>query len=462
MKNRFFLTVGFVVVLVLAASLAFAATLPLPPMAEKTLPNGLKVIVAENHEQPVVSMRLMIKAGSVLDPAGKAGLSSMTAGLLRKGTTTRDAGKISEEIDFIGGSLGAYTEMDACYASSEVLTKHFDKGIDLLSDIVLNPSFAATELERLQKQTIAALMQSKDDPNSIVAEQYQLFLFGEHPYAKPESGTVESVAGLSRDDVVAFWQSTYIPNNAVLFVVGDVKPEEIFSKVEAKFGAWKQGTPPEMKFAAAQPVSGIKVILINKPDATQSSIKMGNLGIDRFNPDIFPVRVMNCILGGGGFVSRLMTEIRQKRGLTYDINSQFTFLRFPGEFTVTTYTRNDSTSGAIEGIFQLLHNFVQNGATPEELKDAIAFYNGIFPRQFETLDQVTGQLTTVELYGLGKDYLPTYLDRIGKVTADDIRRVAQKFIDPRNMLIVVVGKADEVREGLKKFGPVTELEIADL
>ena len=337
---------GLLCVFAFATQTVTAAKLALPPMAEKTLPNGLKIIVAENHEQPVVSMRLLIKVGSSLDPADKAGLANLTAGLLRKGTATRDANKISQEIDFIGGSLGAGSDLDASYATSEVLTKHFDKGLDLLSDIVLNPAFAAAEIERLRKQTIGALMQSKDDPNSIVDEQYKKYLFGDHPYGKPESGTIESVSSLTRDDIVGFWQKNYIPNNSVLFVVGDVKPEEVFPKIEASLGAWKQGAPPDMKFAAAKPASGIKVILINKPDATQSSVKIGNLGIDRYNPDIFNCRVMNYILGGGGFVSRMMTEIRQKRGLTYDINTQFSYNRFPGEFTITTYTRNDSTARA--------------------------------------------------------------------------------------------------------------------
>jgi zinc protease len=453
---------GLLCAFAFATQTVTAAKLALPPMAEKTLPNGLKIIVAENHEQPVVSMRLLIKIGSCLDPADKAGLANMTAGLLRKGTATRDANKISQEIDFIGGSLGAGSDLDASYATSEVLTKHFDKGLDLLSDIVLNPAFAPAEIERLRKQTIGALMQAKDDPNSIVDEQYKKYLFGDHPYGKPESGTIESVSSLTRDDIVGFWQKNYIPNNSVLFVVGDVKPEDVFPKIEASLGAWKQGTPPDMKFAAAKPASGIKVILINKPDATQSSVKIGNLGIDRHNPDIFNCRVMNYILGGGGFVSRMMTEIRQKRGLTYDINTQFSYNRFPGEFTVTTFTRNDSTARAISGIFEQLNKIRDTDIAPQELKETISFYNGMFPRQFETLDQVANQLSNVELYGLGKDYLAGYLDRIGKVTATDVRSVAQKYIDPKNLLIVVVGKADDVREMLKQFGPVTEIELSDL
>jgi zinc protease len=456
------LLLGFVCALVFLSQTGSAIQLPLPPMADKTLANGLKVIVAENHEQPVVTMRLMIKAGSILDPADKAGLANMVAGLLRKGTTTRDANKISEEIDFIGGNLGAGSDLDATYGNCEVLTKHIEKGLDLLADILLNPAFAQPEIERLRKQTIAGLMQAKDDPNNVVDEQYKKYLFGDHPYGKSEGGTLESVSGITRDDIVNFWKQVYIPNNSVLFVVGDVKPEEVFPKAEAKFGSWQKGTLPEMKFPAAKPPQGIKVILINKPDATQSSIKIGNLGIDRYNPDIFNCRVMNYILGGGGFVSRMMTEIRQKRGLTYDINSQFTYNRFPGEFTVTTYTRNDSTVNAIKGIFEELNKIRSADVTPQELKETISFYNGMFPRQFETLNQVLGQLVNPELYGLGKDYLPTYLDRIGKVTAADVRSAAQKYIDPKNMLIVVVGKADDVRESLKQFGPVTEIELSDL
>ncbi len=463
MKNsKIILILGLLCAFAFVAQNVAAVTLALPPMSDKSLPNGLKVIVVVNDKQPVVAMRLLIKSGTCLDPADKAGLANLTAGLLRKGTATRDANKISEEIDFIGGSLGAGSDLDATYATCQVLTKHFDTGLGLLSDIVLNPSFDSTEIERLRKQTLAGLMQAKDDPNSLVDEQYKKYLFGDHPYGKPENGTIESVSTLKRADIIEFWKKYYIPNNAVLFVVGDVKPAEVFPKIEAKFGSWKQGTPPEMNFAAAKPASGIKVILINKPDATQSSIKIGNLGTFRQDPDIFSCRVMNYILGGGGFVSRLMIDIRQRRGLTYDINSSFSYLRFPGDFTVTTFTRNDSTARAISGILDELDKMRNTDVAPQELQETVSFYNGLFPRQFETLDQVSNQLSTVELYGLGKDYLPNYLDKIAAVTPQSIRAAAQKYVDPKNLLIVVVSKAADVRESLKQFGPVTEIEISDL
>ncbi len=431
-------------------------------MSEKTLDNGLKIIVVENDEQPVVAMRLLIKSGTAADGKGKAGLANMTAELLRKGTATRDATKISEEIDFVGGRLGAGAGLDATNVTAEVLTKHIDVGLALLADVVLNPTFAESEIERLRKQTIAGLMQQKDDGGAVADVQYAQFLFGENPYGQPGSGTVESVSSLTRDDIVAFWKDNYVPGNAVLFVAGDVKSADVLPKIEAQLGGWAKGTAPKLDVVPAQKANGTRVVLINKPDATQANIKMGHLGIDRYNPDIYSVRVMNYILGGGGFRSRLMDDIRDKRGLTYGISSQFSFDRYQGEFTVSVSTRTDSTAQAIAATIEHLKKIRTADVTPEELKETISFYSGYFPRQFETPDQVANQLSIVELYGLEKDYLGKYIDNIAAVTASGVRAAAEKYIDPDNLLIVVVGKADDLREKLKQFGPITELDIMEL
>lgn len=446
----------------LLASQQLFGKITLPTMSEKVLDNGLKVIVVENHEQPVVAMRLLVKAGSAYDGHGKGGLSNMTADLLRKGTTTRDATKISEEIDFVGGNLGGGSDQDATFVTSEVLTKHIDVGMGLLADIVLNPTFAQDEVERLRKQTIAGLMQAKDQPEAVADIQYAQYLFGENPYGQPPTGTVESVSSLTRDDIVNFWKTNYIPNNSVLFVAGDVTAAEVLPKVEKAFGGWAKGTAPQLNPAPAPKINGTRVILINKPDATQANIKMGHIGIDRYNQDIFAVRIMNYILGGGGFRSRLMDDIRDKRGLTYGISSQYTFLRYPGEFTVTVATRTDSASQAIAATIEHLKKIREADVTPAELAETISFYSGYFPRQFETPNQVANQLSTVELYGLPANYLETYIDKIAAVNVTDVRGAADKYIDPNNLLIVVVGKADDLRDKLKQFGPITELELMEL
>lgn len=461
MKRIFTLLFVTVAALLICGQVALAKIV-LPTMSDKTLDNGLKIIVVENHEQPVVSMRLLVKSGTASDGKGKAGLANLTADLLRKGTATRDATKISEEIDFVGGNLGARAELDATNVTSEVLTKHFDVGLTLLTDIVLNPTFAESEIDRLRKQTLAGLMAQKDDGGTIADIQYSQFLFGEHPYGQPSSGTVESVSDITRDDIVNFWKTNFIPENSVLFVAGDVTAADVFTKVTAQLGGWPKGNLPKADPAPAPKINGTRVVLINKGDATQANVKVGHLGIDRYNPDIYAVRVMNYILGGGGFRSRLMSDIRDKRGLTYGISSQFSFDRYPGDFTVTVATRTDSTAPAIAATIEHLKQIRQTDVTAEELKETISFYSGYFPRQFETPDQVANQLSIVELYGLDKDYLSKYIDNIAAVTVPAVRAAAEKYIDPNNLLIVVVGKADDLREKLKQFGPVTELDIFEL
>ncbi|MFH1891500.1 MAG: pitrilysin family protein [Candidatus Zixiibacteriota bacterium] len=320
MTNRLITVVALLVAAVfILASSALAGDVKLPKINRKTLDNGLEIIALEQHEQPVVSMRLVIRGGQSFDTADKAGLANFTASLLRQGTTTRDANQISEEIDFVGGSLAAGAGLDETNANCEVLSKHLAVGFDLLSDMVINPTFADDEVERIRNQTISAIMRSKDDPNSIAAEMFNKQIFGDHPYALPAMGTEESMSMLTRDDVVAFHQKYYIPNNSFLIIVGDIKPDEVFKMASVKFGPWQKGTVPEMNFPAPPTISGYKIVLIDKPDATQSNIVFGHLGINRSNPDIFAVRVMNYIVGGGGFVSRLMKDIRAEQGLTcYD------------------------------------------------------------------------------------------------------------------------------------------------
>lgn len=460
MRKRLMIVTSLMV-FALAATQVMGA-IAMPPMAEKVLDNGLKVVVVQNDEQPVVSMRLLIKSGTAMDPRGKAGLANLTADLLRKGTMTRDATKVSQEIDFVGGSLGANAREDAMNVTCEVLTKHLEVGMDLLADVVLNPTFPADEVERLRKQTIAGLMSQKDDPGTVAEVQFGQYLFGEHPYGQPGSGTIESVGEITRDDIVNFWKTYFLPNNSVLYIAGAVTAAEVLPKIEAKFAGWAKGELPKADIPPANPVRGTKVILVNKPDATNANVKMGHLGIDRLNPDIYAVRLMNYILGGGGFRSRLLIDVRDKRGLTYGISSMYSFNRYPGEFAVTVATRTDSCAPAIAATIEHLNRMRDTDVTAQELSEAKSFYAGFFPRQFETPEQVADQLSIVELYGLEKDYLAKYIDYLNAVTPQQVRAAAQKYLDPNNLLIVVVGKADALRDKLKQFGQVTELDLSEL
>jgi zinc protease len=433
---------------------AFAQEIKLPEIKKEILDNGLKVIVIEHHELPVVAFRLVLKSGSAYDPAGKAGLANLTAGLLQKGTKTKNATQIAEEIDFVGGTLGAGADWDATFATCRVLNKYFDTGLDLLADIILNPTFKEDEIERLRKQTLAGIMQQKDDPESVAEEKFRELVFGEHPYGQPREGTEESVSGITGEDIVNFHKTYYVPNNAILAVVGDVKTADVLKKVKSKFGSWEKREFALPNFVQPPEIKGHQILLVDKPDLTQSYIKIGHFGIDRKSPDYFPVRVMNYILGGGGFASRLMEEVRAKRGLTYDIGCNFDAYRLKGAFEVSTYTRVDSTLGAIQATLDQIKRIRTEKVSPKELSETQSFYTGYFPLQFETPEQIATMILIVEIYDLGEDYIKNFRKNISAVTADDVLRVAQKYLDPDNIKLVVVSKADQVKPGLESLGQV--------
>jgi zinc protease len=454
-KVAFLLMLSLVLILTYGGlTNATAQEIKLPPINKTTLDNGLKVIVIEHHELPVVAFRLVLKSGSACDPAGKAGLANLTAGLLPKGTKTKDATQIAEAIDFVGGSLDAGSDRDATFASCRVLAKHFDTGLALLSDEILNPTFKEDEIERLRKQTLAGIKQEKDDPASVAGEKFREFLFGDHPYGRPNQGTEESVAAITKDDIVNFHKTYYVPSNAILAVVGDVKNAEVIKKVKAKFSQWSGAAVAPLVLTEPPPIKGHQILLVDKPDLTQTYIQVGHFGIDRKSPDYFPVRVMNYILGGGGFASRLVEEVRAKRGLTYDIGCNFDSFRFKGAFDVSTFTRNDSTAAAIQAIVEEIKKMRAQEVTDKELADTKSFYMGYFPLQFETPEQIATQVLNVELYDLGENYIKNYRQNIGAVTKADVARVAQKYLDPDNLKLVVVSKADQVKTSLEPLGTV--------
>jgi zinc protease len=459
-------------------STAQAVEMKLPKIEKETLDNGLDVYIIEQHEVPIVSMRLVIPGGSIYDDEETAGLANLTAGLLRKGTKTRTADEVSEAIDFVGGSLGAGAGADAVNATCTVLSKHLAVGLDLLADIVINPVFDEEEVNKLKDQIVGGIMQGKSDPTTIRNIQFDKYMFGDHPYGLPNVGNEETILMLTGDDVKDFYNKYFIPNNAFLLIVGDVKAKEVLKTVGKSFGKWKAGTAPELNLPEYPKIEGHKIILIDKTDATQSFIAMGNHGLTRYSEDAFKVRVMNYILGGGGFASRLMQVVRSDMGLTYGINSGFGFNKYTGAFYVNTFTKNESTGEAIRAIFGELEKIRtgeairaifgelekirENPVEEKELNDTRSFYTGYIPLQFETPADIASWLQTIYLYDLGEDYYDNYLKGIEATTMDDVQQMARKYIDPENMLIVVVGKAEDVKTQLEEFGEVTVIPLIEL
>lgn len=450
--------------ILLVASVSFlqATEMKMPDYKKVTLDNGLDVYVIEQHETPVVYVQLVIPGGTCFDTDETAGLTNLTSGLLRKGTTTRTADEIAQAIDFVGGSLGAGAGKDAITANTMVLSKHLDTGLELLADIIMHPVFAEEEVERLKEQTVAGIMQAKSDPGTIRNQQFDKIIYGDHPYGLPAAGTQESIFMLTADDVKEFYNKYFIPNNAFMMIIGDVQADAVIGKIKTYFGGWKMGTAPEFNFPQPAPLEGRKVILIDKPDATQSYIALGHHGISRLDSDAFHLRVLNYILGGGGFQSRLTKNVRGESGLTYGISSSFDFNKYPGEFVVATFTKNESTSEAIDKILDEMETIRKEPVSMDELTECQSFYSGYIPLQFETPAQIASYVQTILLYELPMDYYTTYLKEVNTATQDDILKLAQKYLSTENLLIVVVGKAEDVKVQLEKYGPVQVIPMIEL
>ncbi|HEX2222728.1 MAG TPA: pitrilysin family protein, partial [Thermoanaerobaculia bacterium] len=324
----------------------------IPEVHEKTLPNGLRVVVLENHEQPSVSLRVVVPAGRVDDRPERAGLASATASLLNKGTATRSAREIAEAIDFVGGTLYAQASTDSSYAQTQLTSDQIDLGLELLADVVLRPSFPAEEVERWRKQTLNGLQVQLQSPEYLAQAVFERALFGEHPYGLPAIGTPQSVSALQRDDFVRFHQERYVPNGAIVTVAGDVKPAEAFAKVERHFGAWKKGAEPKRPaMSAGKAAPARRILVVDKPDAVQTQIYVGQLGVSYTDPGMFNAMVYSSVLGGG-VSSRLYKEIRRDRGLSYGAYSGFQTPVQTGSFQATTSTKTESTMQALDLILE--------------------------------------------------------------------------------------------------------------
>jgi zinc protease len=423
-----------------------------PSYYEKTLPNGLKVIVIENHEQPIVYVSFVVKSGSTYD-GELPGLASVTAELLTKGTKTRSATQIAEEIDFVGGSLNATASWDATNVSVLVLKKYLGVGVDILQDVVLNPTFPEEEIERVRTQRLASIKQSKAEAGYLAGVRFSKELFAGHPYANESGGNEESIQKMKRDDLVKFYQTHFIPNNSFIIFAGDITPSEALPLVEKYFGGWKKGKNPHKEFQTVKDVNQTKVVIVDKPGAVQSAIRIGHLGIDRKNKDYVKVYTLNTLLGGY-FNSRINMNLRETHGYTYGASSFFDARIYPGPFIVSADVRNEVTDSSIAEVIKELKRIIDEPVPEDELKMAKDYIVGSFPLQIETPAQVASRVMTIEIYGLPKDFYDRFREEVKKITAKDIQETARKYLHADKLLIVVSGNSKQIKPVLEKFGPV--------
>ncbi|MGH9744610.1 MAG: M16 family metallopeptidase [Candidatus Acidiferrales bacterium] len=425
-----------------------------PAAATKTLANGLRVYVVTDHREPAVAARLLIlSAGSIDDPAGTPGVAQMTANLLTQGTKRRSAQDIADAIDFVGGTLQAQAGKDATTITVNVVKKDLNLGLDLMSDVVLHPAFQAEELDRQRQQLLSTLTVQYSNPEYLASLAFSHVVYGGSPYGWPSEGTPDTVKKLNRDELAKFHDQHYAPNQAFLAFAGDVTPEEAFALAEKYFGEWaKLDVPPSAAPAVPAPISGQHVWLIDKPDAVQTQIRVGKLGIRRADPDLIPLLVTNRIFGGG-YNSRLNTEVRIKKGLTYGAFSSFTPRRFAGAFSAGTFTRTEATVEATKLVVDLLAKMAAGDIEPKELDFARDYLAGSYPLESETAEQVAERVLTAAAFELPADYNSTYPDRVRSVSLSQAKESAHRYFGTEDLDIVLAGNVGAFREGLKKEFP---------
>lgn len=435
--------ISAIFILVLSLAAPAAAT----QLAEReTLPNGMVVLHSGRHSVPMVSVVMAIRAGSIAEPSAKAGLAYLTAALLNEGTQKRTSREISEAIEFVGGSLSASAGADYTTVSLTVLKKDIGLGFDLLSDILLHPAFREEEIARKKQITKNRLIQQNEEPGVVASIAFSKAVFGEHPYGRQVQGTVETLDAITRQDLADFHSAYFTPNNTIVSVVGDISRDELIQLLGRYFGDWQQKKIPENVLPAIGQKKSPTVIKVNK-DLTQTNIILGHLGITRDNPDYYAVTVMNYILGGGGFASRLVDNIRDNRGLAYDVHSYFSASKYSGSFQAGLQTKNESANTAIAEVIQEMERMRTEPVSDKELADAKSYLTGSFPLRVDSNSKIAGFNLAVEYYGLGLDYIDRYPAIINAITKEDILNVAKKYLDPANYVLVVVG--DMEKAGLK-------------
>ena len=387
---------------------------------------------------------LLVKASQLNEPKDKAGLANLTAELLTEGTKNRKSTDISDEIEFIGASLYVSAGSDYTTVTLSVLKKDINKGVELFSDILLNPTFPQGEIERKKELIKGSLKQQEEEPSFLAGRAFKKEVFGEHPYGRLIEGSVETIDNIKREDFVRFYSDYFLPNNSILSVVGDLTSDELDGLIKQYLGEWKKKEVPLKVDKKIEEKKIKKVVKIDK-ELTQANVMLGNLGISRDNPDYYAVSVMNYILGGGGFSSRLMQSIRDEMGLAYDVHSFFTAGKEEGIFQVGIQTKNESANTAIDEILKQIGRIRKESVSDQELSDAKSYLTGSFSRRLDTNRKIVDFLASVEFYNLGLDYVEKYPNYINSVTKDDVLRVAQKYLAPENYVLVVVANQKKAK-----------------
>lgn len=441
-------------------SLGAPPELRLPAIARRTLASGLELVIVEQHELPVADFILLVRTGGEGDPAGKPGVASLTAAMLQEGTTSRNSLDIADQEAFLGANIGSGSGWDATTVALHTPTAQLDSALVLFADVALRPSWPAKELARLRDERLTSLIQLRDRAPAIADRAYASIVYGgEHPYGRPLGGTEASTRAIRRADLQQFYRTYFRSNNATMIIVGDVSAEDITGRVDRLFGAWQRGTIPNVEFRQPRLPQTTTVYLIDKPGAPQSSVRIGTVGVPRSTEDYFALVVMNTILGGS-FTSRLNQNLRETRGYTYGARSRFDMRRAPGPFIAQAEVTGTKTDSSLVEFMKEL-NAIRDTVPAAELAKAKRYLQLGLPARFETTGDIASQIIPIVLYDLPVDYFNTYVQQIENVTQADVQRVANKYVDPSHLSVVIVGDRKSIEPSLKAL-KVGDVLIRDL
>jgi zinc protease len=438
---------------------AAAKPVQLPTPQSETLPNGLTLILNERRGLPVVAASVVLRTGSDANPLDKPGLANFTAAMLDEGTASRSALQIADQVAQLGASLGTGSSMDATTITGRSLSKNFGALLDLMADVTLRPSFPAEELDRQRAQRLGQLVQMRDNPSQVAGVVTALVLYGDkHPYGYSEIGTEASVKAISRADLTAFWQQSFVADNAALVVAGDISMSELRALAAKAFGSWQRGTPNRPSLTTPTSIPP-RVIIVDKPGSPQTQLRVATIGAARSSPDFRPLQVMNIALGGL-FSSRINMNLREQHGYTYGASSQFTFRRAAGPFQVGSGVRTDVTGPSVSEIFKEIRGMVDRPIDQAELQRAKDSLANSLAGAFETSADAVANFSNVFIYDLGLDYYTKYAQDVNRVTTDQTLAVSKKYLVPGNMVVVAVGDRKVIEPELAKLN-VGQVEIRD-
>ena len=426
----------------------------LRPFQEVTLSNGLPVLLIPDKKLPYFQMILMVHSGSTSDPERKLGLSHMTAQLLDKGTKQRRTTAIANSLEQLGNQFYVTSDRDFTEVGGSGLSFHKDQLLKDFSEILLQPAFYRHEIKDMKERVLSSLTKTVDSPSRAADVAIQSYLYGPHPYSRRISGRKQDIQNITRSDIFRFYKEHYTPQNAMLAVVGDFG-DGMTSQLEAHLGGWKGSEVEPVTYSSFPEISGVEIRLVDHPDVKQTQIRFAHKGIKRSNPDFLTLRVANTVLGRG-FGSRLVDEIRVRRGLTYGIRSHFDSRKDFGPFSVSTFTRHDKVGETLRGSLNTIEKLRKDGVTSDELATAKSVMKGTFPRTLETAESFAQNLLRLRFHRIPDTYLTKFYDSIDRISRSDVNQALKKYLSPKNIKIVVYGPQTQI---IKQIRPIGVVEI---